>query len=374
MKAGRIEIPGKNLTDSLAEKMGDAIMQGALGPGELLPPLRQLADHHKVGIVTVKNAIDKLINLNIVESVPRVGYRVHESSSKVPGLIKIGVIYRKFRPRNTSMQSTISAIEAEIRKRDWLLMFAISEGDTYIEDACIKRLRNAGMQALIIVPAIVGKKSYELEKWIKEGHPTVLEGHPGHWLFPADIINRCDRIDVDNALGVKRSLDYLWSLGHKKISFMTTGKVKFNKRLKGYRAFIKKNNIPDRSVLGIPKNNDEAAEHIKKWIKQNKMVTAIVCQTDDLAFNVVEVATSLGINIPSELSVIGFGNDIVEFPHGMIPLTTVDYSRKELGSECLRMLDSRLGGNTEIPEKVYLDTPLIIRESCSICPNGKLVK
>ena len=114
LKPGRIEIPGKSLTTALALKMEQAIEKGVISPGELLPPLRLLAERHKVGLVTVRRAVDILIQKGLVESLPRIGFRVVQRKSQAESIVKVGVIARRDPFESHSIRS-ILAIEEQVQ-------------------------------------------------------------------------------------------------------------------------------------------------------------------------------------------------------------------------------------------------------------------
>jgi LacI family transcriptional regulator len=77
----------------------------------------------------------------------------------------------------------------------------------------------------------------------------------------------------------------------------------------------------------------------------------------------MDVAQTMGIRVPQELSIIGF-DDIPEATQVTPRLTTVDQSIEQMGAMATQVLIGWLKG--EEPEyKLYkIPTRLIIRESC----------
>ena len=68
-----------------------------------------------------------------------------------------------------------------------------------------------------------------------------------------------------------------------------------------------------------------------------------------------------GVRVPGDVSVIGF--DGIEFSEVVTPtLTTICQPRYELGRVGARLLLERLRDGTS-PASVYLDAPLIVRDS-----------
>ena len=365
LKPGRIEIPGKSLTSALALKMEQAIEKGIIHSGELLPPLRHLAERHEVGLVTVRRAIDILINKGLVESLPRVGFRVCETGQLSVTIIKTGIILRHD-PYETNSIRSILAIEELVQAKNWVLMFAVSKRRSDVENACIRRLSDAGMDALIIVPAVEGTRSAELETWILDGRPVIFVGHPGNWLLPDELADRISWIDVDNSSGIHQIMDYLWSLGHKRIWFASPEAGMHNQRLNTYSSFmaLKKEDISDTITVNIERGHRGAKEFIQKLKASDDTPSAVISTCDGLAMDIIEAAEAEGIRVPQELSVAGFGNDVTEFPKSIPPLTTVDYSREEMAAHLIRLLEISIRDKHYKPERVKLTPNLIIRESC----------
>jgi LacI family transcriptional regulator len=84
---------------------------------------------------------------------------------------------------------------------------------------------------------------------------------------------------------------------------------------------------------------------------------------DATAFAVMEVASRLQIQIPQDLSVIGFDNT-PESAYTSPPLTTVDQSIVAMGGRAAELLIQMVEGK-EVPNDLYqLPTRMIKRESC----------
>ncbi len=78
----------------------------------------------------------------------------------------------------------------------------------------------------------------------------------------------------------------------------------------------------------------------------------------------MEVARSLGLSIPDDLSVIGFDN-VPESALTTPPLTTIAQPIRRMGSEAISMLIAMMDGTSEGGTHVTLPTELIERASCA---------
>jgi len=99
---------------------------------------------------------------------------------------------------------------------------------------------------------------------------------------------------------------------------------------------------------------------------RDKRPTAIICFTDYIACNVLQVAYQMGIKVPEELSVIGFADlDVAEY--AVMPLSSVAQPFQEMGRETANMLiDAIKNKRQDILHKTEnrkLEVKLVVRES-----------
>jgi DNA-binding LacI/PurR family transcriptional regulator len=100
-----------------------------------------------------------------------------------------------------------------------------------------------------------------------------------------------------------------------------------------------------------------------------KRPTAILCSNDMTAVGVMREAYERGIEIPRELSVIGF-DDIRLSEFTTPPLTTVRMSQKLLAEYSFQALRGEAEGRDVSPngKEVELETGLIVRGSTAKVP------
>jgi DNA-binding LacI/PurR family transcriptional regulator len=89
--------------------------------------------------------------------------------------------------------------------------------------------------------------------------------------------------------------------------------------------------------------------------------TALLAISDQLAFGAVEAAREMGLDVPGDLSVVGF-DDVPEAARSNPPLTTVHQDHVQKGLLAGRLLVARLEGE-EPQSPRTLPTTLVVRES-----------
>ena len=180
-------------------------------------------------------------------------------------------------------------------------------------------------------------------------------------------------VTTDDFQGTKETVKYLAGLGHRRISYISNkSRLEFTvNRENGFIAGMKEH-VSDSGkhqiVYGDINNNDENLKIIKKLLSKSgdKRPSAIVCYSDYIACDVLQIAYQMGIRVPEELSVVGFADlDFARF--AVVPLTTVAQPFEEMGRETANMLIDAIKNKRsdilEKPENRKLEVKLVIRKS-----------
>ncbi len=157
-----------------------------------------------------------------------------------------------------------------------------------------------------------------------------------------DKIN-CDKVIIDDFDAIYNEVKSLKDLGRKKIGFITTindlnvGKYRANGYRKASFDFFGKFN--KNLILRISKNLDKHIE-IENFIKKNKpdaLISAdIICGVIS-----INIARNLNIDVPKELSVVGFGDKTIS-EYSTPKLTTIYQHGTEIGNRSVELLVDRM--------------------------------
>ncbi|MDP2941200.1 MAG: LacI family DNA-binding transcriptional regulator [Candidatus Omnitrophota bacterium] len=177
-------------------------------------------------------------------------------------------------------------------------------------------------------------------------------------------------IAVDNAGGAEAAVDYLVSLGHKKIAHicgdLSTQAAAL--RFEGYKRALKKNNIEARPeyVFKTDYSRGQARQAAENLLKLGEPVTAVFVASDSMALEVMAVARERGKSIPGDLSIVGF-DDNPSGLYGPVALTTVRQPLIKMAEEGVKELNRLISAKKDTPfapKKILLPTELVVRESC----------
>lgn len=197
---------------------------------------------------------------------------------------------------------------------------------------------------------------------------------------PNNEIPDCPAIIATNREGSLAAMNYLTSLGHRRIGYIT-GRMELassNQRLQGYKDGLTAAGIPlEEDLIEVGDYTTETGvDCARKLLSLPDRPTAIFAANDMTAMGVYQVAREIGLKIPECLSVVGFDN--LGFSSIMTPaLTTLDQFVEDTGKIATEMvvnLVNREALATNFLSSVNLTrdgnlfkvpAQLVIRDSCS---------
>jgi len=214
----------------------------------------------------------------------------------------------------------------------------------------------------IIFADIIGNR-YQLESALNKGIPCVVINNNVDDL-------EVDCISIDNVKGAEMAVDYLVSLGHRRIAHITGDLVTqaASQRLEGYKRALLRNGLPveDRFIFKTDYSRGQARQATEQLLKLSPVPTAVFVASDSMALEVMTLARESGKSVPGDLSIVGF-DDNPSGLYGPVALTTVRQPLVKMAQDSLKrisvLMQSQPDSRPKV-EKIILPAELIIRESC----------
>ncbi|WP_233096192.1 LacI family DNA-binding transcriptional regulator [Alicyclobacillus sp. SO9] len=196
--------------------------------------------------------------------------------------------------------------------------------------------------------------------------------------LPTVCINRTEVHDTinfvhDDEHGAVLGILHLISLGHKRIGFIN-GPSDWSPSISRYRGV-------KHALSSAGLDFDEALYACGDWFRDSayreaiRMLslpdrpTAIFAANDLMAVGVYQAARELGLDIPHELSVLGYNDD--PLCTYLVPeLTTIDLANKDIGYQAAKTLFSQFTENTESCGPTAVKGELIVRGSTHQAPRS----
>ncbi|MHC2999745.1 LacI family DNA-binding transcriptional regulator [Microbacterium sp. HJ5] len=177
-----------------------------------------------------------------------------------------------------------------------------------------------------------------------------------------------DAVANDDVLGAQLATDHLLGLGHRVIGHLSaTGGAAAARRRSfvdvtagsGARAVVTDYSGPATEHAGYDGTMRLLADHPE--------VTAIFAANDVMAIGALGAARDRGIDVPGQLSIVGYDNTLLARTR-LINLTTVDDNGFGVGREAGRILRDRMSGAAPGPRSVTLPPALVTRGTTAAVP------
>lgn len=174
-------------------------------------------------------------------------------------------------------------------------------------------------------------------------------------------------VDVDNEAGLRMITQHLLDLGHKRIAYLTGNDdlASYIPRRAGFQKTMEAAglDVPEELIQLSSFDGTLAFEQASALLRQPNRPTAIIAGNDSIALAVIDAARCSGLNVPRDLSVVGF--DDTPAASLVTPnLTSVHQPLVEIGEKATALLVERTSKEFELSEEVHLLAPqLVVRGS-----------
>lgn len=334
--------------------------------------IQTVADHAGVSAMTVSNVLNNspkvrqstrdtvMAAVRELNYVPNMAARSLASASAT----RIGLLYRNI--ENAFLSSIlVGALDATSRLGAQLLLRPLESGDPKEIAQQMQGLVENGAHAILIVPPYCEVAN---RHGLTRDFPVpVVAMSPGDAL-PGD---HCVRIDD---FGAARDMTaYLIGLGHRNIGFIRggVGHLIHRTRCEGYQAALRDAGLPIRPDLVVAGDMsfESGLAAGEELLDLPDRPTAIFASNDDMAAAIVSLAHRRGLDVPRDLSVVGFDDTPIAvkiWPS----LTTVKHPGKQISAQAATLAIALARGGTGDAERVndYLPHELVIRESVAPPP------
>lgn len=327
--------------------------------------LRDVAREAGVSMKTVSRVVngESKVSLateaRVTEAIERLGYRPNELArglaarrSRTIGLMIADI-------SNPFFADCAKGVELVARERGYAVILCASAEDSETEKRYVGLLVQRRVDGMILVPAAEGSGEY-LAAEQDAGMPVVALDRPVEGV-PADAVL------VDNRAGTGEAARHLVEHGHERIAFVGDAERIFTarERLIGYKEALAEAGLEPIYRLGAV-DVSSAAETTRELLSlpRSERPTAFLAGNSLITAGILRAVEAARLEIPNDMAVIGF--DDFELMSALRPrLSAVRQPAHELGRRAADLLLDRLTGKTHpFPQRLVLDTELVVRGSC----------
>ncbi|MEG6612024.1 LacI family DNA-binding transcriptional regulator [Pseudoclostridium thermosuccinogenes] len=266
---------------------------------------------------------------------------------------------------NPFFNKMIRIIEREVALRGYPLLiqnvdYSVNEMDVAIQEAQDRNLCGVIMMG--------GSFTYTEERFRQLNIPCVLLTVKADKSVDPSLYSS---VCIDDEKEGYRATEYLISLGHKRIGFIHHSPSDIptpsSLRYKGYLRALEEHGIAfDPSLVASNPAADASGfdvgfQLMKQLHARNRDMTAVFAHADILAIGAAKAAFVLGLDVPNDISIVGFdGIEMAEYYHPSID--TIHQPAQQMALSCIETLFDMIQGGKS--QHMTYNCVLLKRGSC----------
>ncbi len=176
-----------------------------------------------------------------------------------------------------------------------------------------------------------------------------------------------DVVRVADESGARLAVDHLVSLGHRAIVHVDGGNLPGGAhRSRGYRQAMRRHQLRNEiRIVSGDHTEESGAAAARQLMKDQQLPTAIFASNDRCAHGVLVTLVRAGLDVPGDVSVVGFDDSGVA-RLSFIDLTTVRQDVAQIAELAVQAIVERLDEGRVIPRELVIDPTLVIRGTTSV--------
>ena len=259
--------------------------------------------------------------------------------------------------------NVIAGIEEATYQKGYNLIICQSNELQSKEIKCVNMLINQHVDCIVISVAVDSSDAQHLQNVIDHGIQLIQFDRVKDELETLKVIN-------DNEQASLEAVSHIIEQGYKRIALLEGPQNLqiFRQRKAGYLSALKKHNIPENPELIIQNawTKELGAKATRKLLNLTEPPDAIFASTSDFsALGVLEVASDMGLKVPSQLGICGYSNEA--FTEITSPsITTIDQFSVYMGKTIANLYFQEMENKEDVevvPKVVSIKPKLIVRSS-----------
>lgn len=321
------------------QQLLEEILAGKYAVNDKLPTESALMRRFKVSRYTVRRAVGDLENDHYVYRIQGGGIFVDDWEQRDKRTLQnkmIGVITTHI--ANYIFPNIITGIDRTISKSGYSLLLSNTQNNPHKERASLMKMMENNLSGLIIEPtqSALNKENFDLyQKLLTLNLPVIfINAHYPEFAFPY--------LEVDDTASAAQLTDQLFTEGHQRILgiFKTDdlqGIHRMNGYVQSYQRHSQESSFSEMIMFQTRDNMQTVFKRVASILTRADRPTAIVCYNDQLAIQLMAFAKSLSLQVPADISIVGF--DDYQLSAYVDPaLTTMAHPKEKMGHDAGTMI------------------------------------
>lgn len=330
--------------------------------------MRQIARELGVSITTISKVLNNHDDIGdetrarVLARVAALGYRPNAvaRSLTLRRTHTLGIVVPDL--MHSFFVEIVAAIEACVSRRRYGLLVCNLAEDPAKERPQLEMLLERQVDGIVLAAATAARNGDLLKRIVAGGKGLVLIDRDDHRGV------NCHRVITDDGEVGRIATGHLLDLGHRAIGHLTGPPlVHARRRRQGYLRAMR-----DRRVRVVPQwiatggfREAEGYAAMQRLLDAAPEVTAVFAVNDPAAIGAMKAVWERGLRIPEDISIVGAG-DIAHGDMLKVPLTTVSWSRRDLGTRAAELILDQIENDSRGPfEKTIIPPQLVTRGSAA---------
>ncbi|KRL61562.1 transcription regulator [Latilactobacillus fuchuensis DSM 14340 = JCM 11249] len=341
------------------ETLKSQIWTGEYVAGQQLPSENELAKTYQVSRITSKRALQELADIGLVERHQGSGTFVRRAFKHYPRTNQLLLVIPF--ASESGLGDYITGVKEILAPLQQSLVVIENKDFTFTTVADLA----TQYDGLIYYPQNLAAELPQINQLLLHHFPFVLIDKTATNLPVPSVVS-------DNTQGGYLATNTLIEAGHQNIAFLaqsdltTTLNSSATYRYFGYIQALGEHDLTFATTphSATALTSDHFADLLPA-LRQNN-VTALVCEHDILALQLLTFLTAHNVKVPETLSVIGFDN-IAQTATSQPQLTTIMQNFCEIGRQAARLLQTRMA-NPYDPKAAQITVPVELMARLSVNP------
>jgi LacI family transcriptional regulator len=260
---------------------------------------------------------------------------------------------------NLYFAEVIRAIETVARPAGFQLLICVTDEDTTREIEEVEALLHR-TDGLIVNSVFPPNETRSYRRMLAKGAKIVLVDRTLENL-------KCPSVVTDNVKVGQLATEHLIALGHKRIGHLRGDSSSVSsERFEGYKDALARHKLRFNKSLARDCGllESEGYQAMRSWLAEGDVPEAIFAVNDPAAIGAMRALEEARLRAGKDVALVGAGN--IHYGEMLrVPLTTVSWSRSEMGSNAARLL-IELIESKNLParaQRVVLEPELLVRDS-----------
>ncbi|WP_261386002.1 LacI family DNA-binding transcriptional regulator [Tateyamaria omphalii] len=260
---------------------------------------------------------------------------------------------------NANFAETFRALTNGLGEAGLQLLLGSTNYRVEREEELVRQLLTRNPEALVLTG---GHHTDEMRRLVQARDLPVIE----MWDLPEDPLGHV--VGFSNSDAMAHIVDHLVATGRRKLAFVGASEgadMRGAVRRAGVVAAARAHGLPEVAMIDAgpaPVSMRHGAAVIEAMGRDVAQYDALVCVSDPVAFGCLSSAQRMGLRVPDDLAITGFGHfEVAKVSNPRI--TTVNVQAEDIGRQVVALLQGIFDGAVDDPVRVDVGSALVVGET-----------